>query len=79
MPRMFLIIIIITVINVTNAMVSPEGGLCQEPRGVVTVLHIGHGDGGVGHPIEHHRVHRHRHRVLGQDLARLGFTLQVII
>ena len=53
---------------------SPEGGLCQEAGGVVTVLHVGHGDGGVGHPVEHHRVHRHRHRVLGQDLARLGFA-----
>ena len=42
---------------------SPEGGLCQEAGGVVGVLHVGHGDGGVGHPVVDHSVHRHRHRV----------------
>ena len=42
---------------------SPEGGLCQQAGGVVGVLHVGHGDGGVGHPVVDHSVHRHRHRV----------------
>ena len=45
-----------------------QGGLSQQPGGVVRVLHVGHGDGGVGHPVEHHRVHRDSHGVLGQDL-----------
>ena len=41
----------------------PQRGLCQQPSGVVGVLHVGHGDGGVGHPIVDHSVHRHGHRV----------------
>ena len=35
----------------------PQGSLGQQPGGVVGVLHVGHGDGGVGHPVEHHGVH----------------------
>ena len=41
----------------------PQGGLGQQPGGVVGVLHVGHGDGGVGHPIVHHGINTHCHRV----------------
>ncbi|GIY55845.1 hypothetical protein CEXT_810001 [Caerostris extrusa] len=30
------------------------------------VLHVGHGNGGVADAVVHHRVHSHRHAVLGQ-------------
>ena len=38
------------------------------PGAVVSVLHVGHTHGGVADPVVDHRVHRHRHAVLGQDL-----------
>ena len=52
----------------------PERGLGQHPRAVVAVLHISHRDRGVGDSEKHHRVHRHCHTVLGQNLKiRLFF------
>ena len=42
------------------------------PGAVVGVLHVGDADGGVADPVVHHRVHRHRHAVLGQHLT-FGF------
>ena len=38
-------------------------GLRQQPRGVVSVFHVGHGDGGVGDAVIDDGVHRDRHRV----------------
>ena len=35
----------------------PQRGLGQQSGGVVGVLHVGNGDGGVGDPVEDHRVH----------------------
>ena len=35
---------------------------------MVSVLHVGHTHGGVADPVVDHRVHRHRHAVLGQNL-----------
>ena len=35
----------------------PKSGLGQEPGAVVSVLHVGHTDGGVTDPVVHHRVH----------------------
>ena len=35
----------------------PQGGLGQQPGGVVGVLHVCHRDGGVGDPVVDHRVH----------------------
>ena len=45
-----------------------QRGLRQEPRGVVRILHIGHGDCRVGDTVVDHGVHRHGHGVFGQDL-----------
>ena len=47
---------------------GPEGGLCQQLGAVVSVLHVGHTHGGVADPVVDHRVHRHRHAVLRQNL-----------
>ena len=46
----------------------PQCGLRQKPSGVVRILHIGHRDGCVGDPVVDYCVHRHGHRVLGQNL-----------
>ena len=46
----------------------PERGGGQQPGAVTEVLHVGDGDGGVVHHVVHHRVHRHRYGVPGQDL-----------
>ena len=40
------------------------------PGAVVSVLHVGHTHGGVADPVVDHRVHRHRHAVLGQNLPK---------
>ena len=48
----------------------PQGGLGQQPGGVVGVLHVGHADRGVADPVVDHGVHRDRHRVLGQNLGK---------
>ena len=50
----------------------PQRGLGKEARRMVGVLHVGHGDGGVGDPVVYHGVHRHGHRVLGQNLKEAG-------
>ena len=59
-------------VEVLCAQNIPECGLGQQPGGVVGILHVGHGYGGVGDPVVHHSIHRHRHRVLGQDLEGLS-------
>lgn len=46
----------------------PQGGLSQQPRRQVCIVHIGHGRDGAPNAEVHHAVHRHRHRVFGQDL-----------
>ena len=46
----------------------PQCGLRQKPSGVVRILHIGHRDSCVGDPVVDYCVHRHGHRVLGQNL-----------
>ena len=43
--------------EVLGAQDVPEGGLCQQPRAVVGVLHVSHGDRGVGDPVVDHSVH----------------------
>ena len=37
---------------------------------MAVVLHVVGGHGGVGDPVVHHRVHRHRHRVPGEHLQQ---------
>ena len=44
-------------VEVLGAQDVPEGGLCQQPRAVVGVLHVSHGDRGVGDPVVDHSVH----------------------
>ena len=41
------------------------------PRAGMSVLDVGHADGGVADPVVHHRVHTHGHAVLGQHLTCL--------
>ena len=38
------------------------------PGAVVSILYIGHADGGIADPVVDHGIHRHRHAVLGQHL-----------
>ena len=52
-------------VEVLGAEDVPEGGLGQQPRAGVSVLHVSHADRGVTDPVVHHRVHRHRDAVLG--------------
>ena len=44
-------------VQVLGAEHIPQSSLGQQPGGVVGVLNIGHRDGGVGDPVEDHRVH----------------------
>ena len=44
----------------------------HRPGAVVSVLHVGHTDGGVADPVVDHRVHWYRHAVLGQNLQQSG-------
>ena len=46
----------------------PERGLRKQPRGVVRVLHIGHGDRCVRYSVVDNSVDRHCHGVLCQNL-----------
>ena len=39
---------------------------------MVSVLHVGHTDGGVADPVVDYRVHWYRHAVLGQNLQQSG-------
>ena len=55
-------------VEVLGAEDVPEGGLGQQSRAGVSVLHVGHADGSVTDPVVHHRVHRHGDAVLGEDL-----------
>ena len=57
----------------------PQSGLGQQPGAVVGVLHVGHAHGGVTDPVVDHRVHRHRHAVLGQDLTETLVMRNIII
>lgn len=50
----------------------PEGGLGEEPRRVVGVLHVGHAHGRVAHTVVDDGVHAHRHGVLRQHLQVTG-------
>ena len=50
-----------------------QSGLGQEPGWVMSVFYIGYGDCGIGHPVVDDSIHRHCHRILGQDLK--NFTL----
>lgn len=50
----------------------PEGGLGEQPRRVVGVLHVRDRNGGVGDAVVDHRVHRDRHAVLCQNLRKRG-------
>ena len=61
-------------VQVLGAEDVPERGLGQHPRAVVAVLHISHRDRGVGDSEKHHRVHRHCHTVLGENLKRFWIT-----
>ena len=36
----------------------------------MSILHVGHTHRGIADSVVDHRVHRHRHRVLGQHLLR---------
>ena len=45
---------------------------------MVGVLHVGDADGGVADPVVHHRVHRHRHAVLGQHLRQRDSDQQFV-
>ena len=51
------------------------------PGAVVSVLHVGHTDGGVADPVVDHRVHWHRHAVLGQYLNhhKMHFFMRINI
>ena len=55
--------------EVLSAEDVPECGLCQEPGGVVGILHVSDGYGGVGDSVVDHRVHGHCHGVPGQHLG----------
>ena len=57
--------------EVLGAQDVSESGLGQHPRAVVTVLHVSHGDRGVGDSEEHDRVNRHSHAVLCQNLKKI--------
>jgi len=48
----------------------PEGGLRQQTRGVMRVLHVSHGHRGVGDPVVDDGVYGDRHGVSRQDLLR---------
>ena len=54
--------------QVLGAQDVTQGGGRQEARGAVGVLDVGDGHGGVLHAVVDHGVHRHRHRVTGQNL-----------
>ena len=56
----------------------PQRGLGQQTRGVVSVLHVGHWDGGIGHAVVDDSIHRHRHRVLGENLQNHKKRLQTL-
>ena len=43
---------------------------------MVSVLHVGHADGGVADPVVHHRVDRYRDTVLGENL--LGYNIEYL-
>ena len=45
-----------------------ECRLGKEPRGVVGIFHIGHRDCGIRDPVVDDGIHRHGHRVFGQNL-----------
>ncbi len=45
-----------------------QGRLGQQPGGVVRVLHVGHGDGGIGDAVVDDGIDGHCHGVSGQDL-----------
>ena len=59
-------------VEILGAKNRPEGGLGQELGAVMSVLHVGHTHSGVADPVVHHRVHRHRHAILRQNLQQPG-------
>ena len=59
-------------VQILGAEDGPEGCLGQQLGAVVGVLHVGHTHRGVADPVVDHRVHRHRHAVLGQHLNTLS-------
>ena len=56
--------------EVLSAQYVPQCCLGQHPRAVVTVLHVGNRDCGIGNSEEYDCVNRHSHAVLGQNLNK---------
>lgn len=53
--------------------------LRQQASRMVRVLHVGNRDGGIRDAIVDHRVHRHRHAVLGEHLQTHIHTQTICI
>ena len=47
----------------------PQCSLCQQPRRMMRILHVGHRHRGVAHPVVHDGVDADGDGVFGQDLA----------
>lgn len=54
-------------VEVMRAEHVPQRRLRQQARAVVSILHVGHRDGGVVDAVVDHGVHRNGHRVLVEE------------
>jgi len=46
----------------------PKSSLCQQSRGMMSILHVRDGNCCVGYPVVDNRIHRDSHGIFGQNL-----------